>query len=366
MNLILSFAGLFVSYANGANDNFKGVATLYGGKVLSYKKALAWAVITTFAGSILSFILAPKLLTLFSGQGFVAPTILQTPMFLASVALAAAATVMLATFFRFPISTTHSLVGAFLGSGLASGGLLSVTAVGKSFLLPLLIGPLSGLILTVFLYAIVHRLRIRTGIESSYCLCVGERQEVLIGTPGLLTIQSSGIRVSLDEETDCRMIYPGKYFGMNLQKMMDRLHLFSAGALSFARGLNDTPKIAALLFTVPFLSPVVWLVLVALCMAFGGVIHSHRIAQTMSFGITEMNPGQAFTGNLVTAVLVILGSIFGFPLSTTHVSCGSLFGIGIVTSTAKMNPIMQILLAWVITLPTAAILAALFWMCLKG
>jgi len=81
----------------------------------------------------------------------------------------------------------------------------------------------------------------------------------------------------------------------------------------------------------------------------------------MSFEVTDMNPGQAFTGNLVTALLVISGSLLGFPLSTTHVSCGAIFGIGMVNGTARRNTIAQILLAWLITLPTAAILAALFW-----
>ncbi len=361
MNLILSIVALFVSYANGANDDFKGVATLYGGRVLSYRKALLWAIITTSAGSILSFFLATKLLALFSGKGLVTNAILQNPTFLVSVGLAAASTVMLATLFRFPISTTHSLVGSLLGTGLASGGLISLSALGKSFFVPLLIGPLSAMSLTAILYAILHSLRVRTGIESSYCLCIGERQEVLIGTPGLLTIRSSGIRVSVDEEKDCRIIYPGNFSGVNLQKIMDRLHIISAGAVSFARGLNDTPKIAALLFTVPFIKPDVGLLLVAVCMALGGAIHSYRIARRMSFEVTEMNPGQAFTGNFVTAVLVICGSILGLPLSTTHVSCGSLFGIGIINGTAKTNTIMQILLAWIVTLPTAAILAAFFW-----
>src|SRR5262245_15477952 len=132
MDSLLAIATLFVSYANGANDNFKGVATLYGGKVLDYKKALVWASFTTFAGSIVSFILATKLLVLFSGKGLVAASVLKNPSFLVSVALAAAGTVMLATLLRFPISTTHSLVGGLLGAGIASGGLTTFAALGKS------------------------------------------------------------------------------------------------------------------------------------------------------------------------------------------------------------------------------------------
>ena len=361
MNLLIAIATFFVSYANGANDNFKGVATLYGGKVLDYKKALILATIATFAGSIVSFLLATKLLVLFSGKGLVTASILKNPPFLVSVALAAAATVMLATLLRFPISTTHSLVGGLLGSGIASGGLTTFAALGKSFFLPLLTGPVVSIGVTMVAYLILHRVRAISGIESSYCLCVGERQDVLIGAPGLLTIRSTGIRITVDEEKNCRMMYSGNFLGLNAQRVMEFFHMISGGAVSFARGLNDTPKIAALLLAVSFLPDKIGLLLVAIFMAVGGTIHSRGIARRMSFDITEMNPGQAFTGNFVTALLVILASVFGFPLSTTHVSCGALFGIGIVNGTANKNAILQILLAWVITLPVAALLSALFW-----
>jgi PiT family inorganic phosphate transporter len=77
----------------------------------------------------------------------------------------------------------------------------------------------------------------------------------------------------------------------------------------------------------------------------------------MSRGITAMNPGQAFTANLATALLVLVASRFGLPVSTTHVSCGALFGIGLVTRQARWRTIGRILVAWVTTLPLAATLA---------
>jgi PiT family inorganic phosphate transporter len=79
----------------------------------------------------------------------------------------------------------------------------------------------------------------------------------------------------------------------------------------------------------------------------------------MSDRIVKMNHGQGFTANLVTAFLVIVASRFGVPVSTTHVSCGSLFGLGAVTGTARWRMILGITLAWVVTLPVAASLAAL-------
>ena len=86
----------------------------------------------------------------------------------------------------------------------------------------------------------------------------------------------------------------------------------------------------------------------------------------MSRRITDMNDGQAFTANLVTAALVIFASKFGIPVSTTHVSCGSLFGIGLVNGRAHPRMIVQIVLAWVTTLPMAAGIGWLAWRVLSS
>src|SRR5437667_11471047 len=102
---ILILAALFVAYSNGANDNFKGVATLYGGSVLGFKTSLGWATITTFAGSLVSFAAGAKLLKLFTGSGLVSIAAVTDPAFVASVALGAALTVIIGTRFGMPIST---------------------------------------------------------------------------------------------------------------------------------------------------------------------------------------------------------------------------------------------------------------------
>jgi PiT family inorganic phosphate transporter len=97
----------------------------------------------------------------------------------------------------------------------------------------------------------------------------------------------------------------------------------------------------------------------ALAIAVGGALAAGRVAQTLSFGITPLNHGQGFTANVVTAVLVMLASPLGLPVSTTHVSCGALFGIGAATGEARSKAIAQVLAAWVTTLPVAAALSAL-------
>jgi PiT family inorganic phosphate transporter len=130
--------------------------------------------------------------------------------------------------------------------------------------------------------------------------------------------------------------------------------------VSFARGLNDTPKIAALLMVGQLVAPANAMVTVGAAMALGGWLGARRIAETMAHRITEMSSGQGFVANIVTAGLVIGASNFGLPVSTTHVSCGSLFGIGAVTRQAHWRTIRSILLAWTITLPVAGLLGAFF------
>src|SRR5262249_47587934 len=108
--------------------------------------------------------------------------------------------------------------------------------------------------------------------------------------------------------------------------------------------------------------PNLGLVLVAVAMAVGGIANARKVAETMSRNITRINPGQGFTGNLVTASLVVAASIFKLPVSTTHVSVGSLFGIAVVNGNDKPRPVLNILRAWGTTFPRGALLgAALYW-----
>src|SRR6266568_3241043 len=107
---------LLVAYSNGANDNFKGVATLYGANVADYRKALVIATSATFAGCVASVFVADTLVQAFSGKGLVPDAVATSPTFVLAVATGAGATVMLAALLGFPISTTHSLTGALVGA----------------------------------------------------------------------------------------------------------------------------------------------------------------------------------------------------------------------------------------------------------
>src|SRR5207237_3180562 len=90
---------------------------------------------------------------------------------------------------------------------------------------------------------------------------------------------------------------------------------------------------------------------VALAMAIGGLLSARRVAETMGKKITAMNHGQGFTANLTTAILVVLASLFGLPVSTTHVSVGYFFGIGLTPGKPNPREISPIVFLWLVTLP---------------
>ena len=174
--IALFLATCFLAYSNGANDNFKGVASLYGCKAASYRIAITWATITTFAGSITAIFLAQALLKKFPGKGLVPDTIVGSEAFLLAVALATALTVILATRLGFPISTTHGLTGAIIGSGLvAVGAAVNFSALGRGFVLPLLLSPFLAVVLGALLYFVMRAARIGLGIKKELCVCLERR-----------------------------------------------------------------------------------------------------------------------------------------------------------------------------------------------
>jgi PiT family inorganic phosphate transporter len=107
------------------------------------------------------------------------------------------------------------------------------------------------------------------------------------------------------------------------------------------------------------------MVAVAIGIAVGGLLNAKRIAETMGKKITPMSHGQGFAANLVTGFMVIFASRLGVPVSTTHCSVGSLFGIGLITGKADKRIVRNILISWLLTLPVAATLSAVSYWLLK-
>jgi PiT family inorganic phosphate transporter len=313
--VLLVIAVCFVAFTNGANANFKGVASLYGSGTTSMRTALYWGTGMTFAGSIVALFVSAGLLKAFSGRGLVPDSLVLSQTFVCSVALGAALTSFIATRFGFPVSTTHALLGALIGAGLVGApSEVHYAALGPTFLYPLLASPFIAAILG----AIVYRLLRVVKLAPDY------------RTPQL-----------------------------------DICHFITAGAASFARGLNDTPKMVALLTIVPQLEIHWSFLLISVFIAIGGLLDADRVAETLGKKITDMSPGQGFAANLVTAALVTTASFNYLPVSTTHVSVGSLLGMGASTQQAKWKKIVEIFLAWITTVPCGAILAAIAYLALR-
>jgi PiT family inorganic phosphate transporter len=307
MLIILFLVALFLSYSNGANDNFKGVATLFGSGVVSFKKALLWSTTTTVLGSITSIFLVEKLVKNFSGKGLVPDSLLLTPEFAIAITFGAALTVFFATKIGMPISTTHALVGGLVGCGFIAVGFdFNFSKLGSTFLLPLVFSPLIATFLSFTVYSLVN-----------------------------------------------------KFDQNETSKFVNSLHFFSSGIVCFSRALNDTPKIAGLLLLVSYLDIKLGMVTIAFAMALGGLLNSKKVALIMSSKITPMNSKQGFIANLLTGILVTTASVNGLPVSTTHVSVGSIFGIGIISKKSDYSVIRNILLSWLLTLPFAAVTSSL-------
>lgn len=357
--VIVIVAAICVAFANGANDNFKGVATLLGSGTTNYRRALSWATVTTLLGSIAATLLAGHLIASFGGKGLVQDSVASQPAFAAAVALGAGLTVLVATRLGMPVSTTHGLIGALIGTGLAAGSSLDFGNLGAKFLVPLLLSPLLAILVTATIYPVLRFVRLKLGITREICLCVGQEtvETVPANCRALALERADQLTATMGTTVLCETRYQGNVLGVSAGRVLDNLHFLSAGVVSFARGLNDTPKIAALLL-VPAFGVSSSLLTIGLVIALGGVVCARRVAETMSHRITEMNHGQGFTANVVTGLIVIGASHGGVPVSTTHVSCGSLFGIGAVSGGARVKTIGTILIAWLTTLPLAAAAAA--------
>lgn len=373
---LVALAGIFaLAGANGANDVAKAVSTLVGSRVATSRQATVWAAIWAGAGAAAATVVAGAMVATIAGS-FMPPGASPAAAAAAAPLVGAGGWVWLATRRGLPVSTTHAIVGALVGASLAEGGLAGVTwaTLGRSVVLPLLLSPVAALVLTWLALRTAGSprpswLRPRgaeddSAAASPACVCltpVPAPQWQPVGNGLALESGLLAWTVTTGPADECQRRFPNA-----LAVSRRHLHWLSSGAVAFARGLNDAPKLAALavwaLSSADAASPPAFIfTAVAAAMLAGGLIAGRRVTHRVAWEMTPMNDGQGLVANLVTAALVTLGAVHGLPMSTTHVSVGSIVGVGASRGTLAGRALRDIGLAWVVTLPAAGGFAALAW-----
>jgi PiT family inorganic phosphate transporter len=354
-----------LAYANGANDVSKGIATLVGSGVADYRRAILWGTLWTGVGGLAASVVAGAMLTTF-GQGIVASGVAPSLGGAMSALAGATAWVLIATRLSLPVSTTHALVGALVGATVAAHGAAGVAwpALGNRVVLPLLASPLAAFVLARFALA---RLTPRgpNGTAAADCLCVESAPlAVALGPAGegalLASASVPGLDVVTGSTPECGASRP-----QALRLTADHVHWLSSGTVSFARGLNDAPKIVALALGALALAPAsattapgVLFACITAGMVGGSALAGRRVTRVLAEDVTPMDHWQGLTANVVTTTLVTTGAVYGLPMSTTHVSSGGIAAIGARQGSLERRTVRNIAAAWVVTLPAAALLAA--------
>jgi PiT family inorganic phosphate transporter len=368
----VALAGTLVAYFNGANDVSKGIATLVGSGLSNYRRAILWGTVCTALGALSGGVLANAMVQTF-GKGLLANG--TVPTFAAALAtiLGATAWVAIATRTGMPVSTTHAIVGSIVGVAAIAYGLHGIKwspLLGK-IALPLLLSPVLALALTLIAIRVIRFIQRRFSTDAD-CACATLE---LCPVPAVIAMDGSasaglslpalGIKVAKSEECASDR---ATFLGVSVH----HLHWFTSGATSFARGMNDAPKMVAIVLAAAILHgnyqirPAAF-ALVTLGMVAGSWMAGRRVTRVLAEKITPMDHWEGFLANAVTAALVMPGAAFGLPMSTTHVASGSIMGIGLQNRTAiNWRTVREMLLAWVVTLPVAGLLGILIYLSLRA
>jgi PiT family inorganic phosphate transporter len=373
MTLTLVLLVALLAFANGSNDNGKGVATLVGFGVARPRTALLYATAATALGGAVSFWLAHGMLKGFAGGWLFDRSADLDPRFYVAVLTGACGWILFATRTGLPVSTTHAIIGALCGSGLVAFGNATVqwSALGAKFALPLALSPLLSLALV---YALAFPVLFVVARLAGRCICVVDRvlesAPVMAGAGAAAAASLAPARVEshlgviTGTERSCAADGAGAVAAaVTASGAANAVHWLSGGLISFARGWNDTPKIAAL--SVLALSGVtngtaIGFAIVLVAMALGGLLAGRRVLETMARKFTPLPLAESLTASLVTAALVALASWNNLPVSTTHVATGSIIGAGLTNDPAavRWSKVGEVALSWVVTLPVAALIAA--------
>jgi PiT family inorganic phosphate transporter len=355
-----------VAWANGANDVSKGVATLVGSRLATYRRGLAWGTLWTAAGAVTALAVAMSMLRTFS-IGLVDGPFATSAGFPLAVAVGAFLWVLLASRVGLPVSTTHSLTGAILGTAIAAGGTQGVrwALALKTVAAPLAFSPIAAAGIAYTMHAYANR---RLSVASRYCVCVREKSLVMLPEPTDSAVAARVVTLPLVVVNEARTCASSET--LRGVPLTDMAHWLTSAALSFARGLNDTPKIVALAIaaaTTVGLKRQSVCVVIAVVMAVGSFVYGRRVTRTLGERVTDVDPLEGLAASAVAAGLVLAASFVALPVSTTHVASGAIVGVGLRSGSQGVHwgTVRSMVTAWLITLPVSAGAAATAWILIR-
>ena len=390
--------GLFMAWGIGANDVANAMATSVGSKALTIKQAVLVAAIFEFAGAFL----AGGQVTATIRKGIIDATAVESnPELLIfgmlAALLAAAVWLLVASRKGWPVSTTHSIVGAIVGFAVVGIGVDSVhwSKVG-TIAASWVVSPMLSGFLAFFIFMSVQKLILGTkdplknarkyvpfyifavgfilalvtmlkglkhiGLDLSYL------QSVMVAVASGLTTMSIGVlaikRIKTDPSRDSDFRFA------NVEKIFGVLMVFTACGMAFAHGSNDVANavgpVAAIVSIVKTgmvaqqSSLATWILLLgSVGIVLGLATYGWRVIRTVGKNITELTPSRGFAAELAAASTVVIASATGLPISTTHTLVGAVIGVGFARGIGAINTrvVTGIVASWFITVPFTAILA---------
>ena len=400
--------GFYMTWGIGANDVANAMGTSVGSGAITVKQAIIIAAIFEFAGAFI----AGGQVTATIRKGIIDPSaIVGTPELLVygmlASLLAAAIWLMVASTRGWPVSTTHSIVGAIVGFAVAGIGMEAVKW-GKigSIVASWVVSPLVGGTIALLLMISIRKLildadnpfqKAKTWAPA-YVFLVGWIVSLVTMFKGLkhLKLELPGVesfivsivvgvvvavvgrmminKVQVDAAAD------KTFHQASVEKVFTPLMIFTACAMAFAHGSNDVANgigpMAAIVSIVDSGGQVgqkaglpLWILLLGgVGIVIGLATMGYRVMQTIGTKITELTPTRGYCATLAAAITVVIASKTGLPVSTTHIAVGAVMGVGLARGVGAldMRVIGNIVVSWVVTLPAGGILAALFFFLFKG
>jgi PiT family inorganic phosphate transporter len=400
--------GLYMTWGIGANDVANAMGTSTGSGAVTVKQAILIAAIFEFLGAFL----AGGSVTATIRSGIIDPQSLAgSPEVLVygmlAALLGAGLWLSVASWWGWPVSTSHTIVGGLVGFGVAAMGVDSVQwgkilTIVASWIVSPAVGGLLGYLLMMSVQVLILRTRspaqrARTW-GPAYVFLAGLIVSLVTLFKGLkhLNIDLSGpaslslsvlfalllagiARIMINRTRDLPDAPMDVQFSL-VEKAFAPMMLFAACAMAFAHGSNDVANgIGPLAAVISILdsggSVVTTSAVPAWVLAFGGVgiviglaTLGFRVMRTIGKSITTLTPSRGYCATLAAASTVVLASKTGLPVSTTHITVGAVMGVGMTGGLAAINlrVLRGIVLSWLITVPAGAIMAIGFFFMFKG